>query len=163
MCSRPQILESYIMASTTELQQFQEVDPVRYRQYVATQRRVTNWVQQTRSHVLSTTRVGHTKRDGSSSGRSSSRHTRKRDGSRGSNRITDPFKSSTTPTITPSIALVSSLLVVYALLPSILTLSAFVFLLTLASVDKQVRKTRFFSELVTHNCCSGRERKMMDV
>ncbi|KAF8199016.1 hypothetical protein BJ912DRAFT_686196 [Pholiota molesta] len=126
-----------IMADTQSL-------PQRYYQYVATQNRVSDWVRQTRPtqqpgkhHRRTTQTIDSTQ---STTTRSSSR--RKSSLSSRRRMSADRIYSRTglggeLSPLPPAIALVSSSLVVYALLPSIMAVSAFVILLTLASMDKQ--------------------------
>ncbi|KAF8194942.1 hypothetical protein BJ912DRAFT_957585 [Pholiota molesta] len=139
-----------IMADTQSL-------PQRYYQYVATQNRVSDWVKQTRTtqqprkhhrHTTQTKDSTQSITTRASSGRKSSSSSRRR---MSADTIYSPTGGELSP-LPPAIALVSSSLVVYALLPSIMTVSAFVIFLTLASMDKQEKS----SELLKRSKSSER-------
>ncbi|KAF8961957.1 hypothetical protein BDZ97DRAFT_1702852 [Flammula alnicola] len=118
--------------------------PPRYYQYLATERRVSNWVKQTQSTELSGRIHRHSSKStpGTQSlathssslsvHRPSTYRRKSRESGPRPSEMRQPFPMS------PAIALVSSSLFVCALLPSILTVSAFVLLLTLASMESEV-------------------------
>jgi len=124
-----------------------EAYPPRYYQYLATQRRVSNWVKQSGS--IKSQRTSQIRRPGSKRNlipesvdavpheyasvhrRSSKRHSPKH-----LRRHSEAREDKTA--ISPAVALVSSSFFVWALLPSILTLSAFVIVLSFASLNDGV-------------------------
>ncbi|KAF9480372.1 hypothetical protein BDN70DRAFT_805468 [Pholiota conissans] len=116
--------------------------PPRYYQYVATQNRVSNWVKQTHSTEL---HRKHHRQNSKSAGTTQSPSTKpssRRRSSTSIRRTSDsnyrsPLVENLSP-LPPAIALVSSSLIVYTLLPSIIAVSAFAIFLTLVSMDNQV-------------------------
>ncbi|KDR70847.1 hypothetical protein GALMADRAFT_144327 [Galerina marginata CBS 339.88] len=119
-----------------------ETYPPQYHQYLATQRRVSNWVKHTDSQIQSSNNSRKPSSKRSSSAESyPMAHTSSMSGQRKSSRRNSgattrhSMNAIEQPPITPAIALISSSLFVCALLPSILTISAFVVLLTLASME----------------------------
>ncbi|KJA14943.1 hypothetical protein HYPSUDRAFT_208300 [Hypholoma sublateritium FD-334 SS-4] len=120
--------------------------PPRYYQYVATQSRVSDWVSQTHSESQHGGRKAHS-RSGSRSANdrnsitslsASRRHAHtSRKSSRDDAYPPMPSKGPQLDPLPPAIALISSSLVVCAFLPSLLAVSAFVVLLTWASLHSQ--------------------------
>jgi hypothetical protein len=124
-----------------------EAYPPRYYQYLATQQRVSNWVKQSAS--MKNQRTSQPRRPGSKRNLNSEsadaashespairRHSSKRHSSNRSRRSSEGRDDKTA--ISPAVALVSSSFFVWALLPSILTLSAFVVVLSFASLNDEV-------------------------
>ncbi|PPQ75485.1 hypothetical protein CVT26_015907 [Gymnopilus dilepis] len=124
--------------------------PPGYHQYVATQRRVSDWVKHT--HSLASSAARKTRRPGSRHSTSSAGIASSIDSDllpwkrpKSSRRRSSPRRMRSMaiiepPPVTPAVALVSSSLFVCALLPSILTISAFVVLLTIASMDQSSKR-----------------------
>ncbi|KAF8160020.1 hypothetical protein B0H34DRAFT_797201 [Crassisporium funariophilum] len=117
-----------------------EIDPfaANYRQYLATQRRVSEWV----SHTDSKSRplAGPSSHSSTHSSRSRSKRSAPRTSSHRRKTSYPPHAVSTLDngaSASPIIALISSSLIICAMLPSILTVSAFVLLLSYASVEQQ--------------------------
>lgn len=132
-----------------------EAYPPRYYEYLASQRRVSNWVQQAHSnpHSSMTSSSARVPRrpiekhfqpstKSMSALTSSSPPTRHR-------HFTHKFKSLKQPTrlassstekapVSPAAALITSSIFVYAFLPSLLTVMAFVVVLTLATMETEV-------------------------
>ncbi len=129
-----------------------DIDITRYRQYLFTQRRVSEWVNKTHpqaapTHFSKLRKRSNVNSTGSRSlGRRSGKASRKSKDQRSASRIHHTLH--TTPdiemtTVPPVVALVSSSLVVWSLdlLPLILALCVFAWLLTLATktINKRVR------------------------
>ncbi|KAF8889524.1 hypothetical protein CPB84DRAFT_1849322 [Gymnopilus junonius] len=115
--------------------------PPGYQQYLATQRRVSDWVNHTHSlaKLSAAARRPASKRSASPELvpiTHSLPWKRPKPRGKSSARRQHSMEVIETPPVTPAVALVSSSLFVCALLPSILTISAFVVLLTIASMDK---------------------------
>lgn len=126
--------------------------PPGYQQYLATQRRVSDWVKDTHSlaKLSAKARRPASKRSASADTMPTAQFLPwkrpKLSKRRSSARRRHSLEMVQPSPITPAVALVSSSLLVCALLPSILTISAFVVLLTIASMDKGVSR---FSDVVT--------------
>ncbi|KAH9479889.1 hypothetical protein JR316_0008514 [Psilocybe cubensis] len=121
--------------------------PPRYYEYLASQRRVSNWVQQTRSHPRQSSASSvefpprtsraitkRTKRSAESmyALTSSSPPTRNR----------QRRNSAEQTAVSPAAALITSSLFVYAFLPSLLTVMAFVVVLTLVTMGTEESQDR---------------------
>lgn len=145
---RPDPRHSLQLDNTVDIRTMSETSalPPRYYQYVATQSRVSDWVSQTHSSQHGG-RKAHSRRGSTSandrifsvSRSASRRHSpTSRKTSRDGAYPPMPLKGTEMDPLPPAIALISSSLVVCALLPSLLAVSLFVALLTLASLYSQV-------------------------
>ncbi|KIM38416.1 hypothetical protein M413DRAFT_30240 [Hebeloma cylindrosporum] len=125
--------------------------PSKYYKYLETQRRVSKWVE--KSGSLPSQSISQVPRPGSKRKRTSEstdtfihpvsphRHSSKRHNPKKPRRDSEQPRDGTME-ISPAFALVSSSFFVWALLPSLLTLSAFVVVLSLASLNDQTSQER---------------------
>ncbi|PPQ89418.1 hypothetical protein CVT25_002184 [Psilocybe cyanescens] len=132
-----------------------ETCPPRYNEYLASQRRVSNWVQKTHSQTthqslqnmnrpLSSKRSPSTESILTNSSPPRHRHSAQKKSHRRLIRseINNGKSIGQQPLVSPTVALISSSLFVYAFLPSLLTITAFVVILTLATMETEETKDR---------------------
>lgn len=140
-CLRFVLITSHNMQAIE--QKFYPIDDAKYGCYMDTQRRVAHWVEQT-NHSQSQNPV---EGKGSKSRRSSSSRSRSHKRSRHHESVDFappvpklPFSLVPFPSdigVSPAIALLSSSLLVFAILPSLIAISVFAAALTYASVDSE--------------------------